>query len=88
VSKASIGILGKDAKGRQRTENSLEGWRVCLRRFCEVINRLRLRPEEIGNAESRHDVDGLDDEWARPDQIQDSGHRFAPIAALTAHPSA
>jgi hypothetical protein len=79
MSKAAVGVFKKDAKGRKRTENSLERRRVYLRRFRELISCSRLQPEEIGDAEPRRDVDRLDDERAGPDEIHDSGHRRPPI---------
>src|SRR5262245_58818188 len=79
MSKTARAVFGKDTESRQRAEHPPEGRRVTVRFPGQFVHCLRLRPEEIGDAESSYHVDRLDDEGPRPDEIHDSGHRCPPI---------
>jgi hypothetical protein len=61
----AVDVLRKNPNRRQRAENSLEGWRVRFRRRRQIFYWPRFEIEEIGEAQSRDDVDRLHDKWPR-----------------------
>src|SRR5262245_55096186 len=59
VSEAPVCVPGKDTETCQRTKQSTERWGMRARRASQIIRALRVRAEQVGDAEFRRNVDRL-----------------------------